>query len=557
MADAIDNIEIGGRNLILNTATPTEIGASDYAYNYKRIYSELVQGETYTFSAEITLSGTEYLRVSIRPYNFDTATDGGIYSLVADGSRVSQTFTVTTNTPYLLIYAGVAGYTNNISAVYSNIKLERGNKATDWTAAPEDLESRVTTAESRIDQNDSSITAAVTRVTANETSIASLQATADSLTSRVSSAQADIDNLSIGGRNLLKNSRHINLYSNNSNLYPITGEILTEDDREFTRYTRTETDMNPTTFSAYSIIPISSFTEHLAGIEITSSYLIRCSHETTTSTMHTLVIDGTNYYLIDSAANLPISNEWTRISNTVTISQDYDDSNVVLLRFNPYNIPIPDSEIDNFYIDVCEWKVEKGNRTTDWTPAPEDMATAKDTETAQTTADTALETATSAETLVQQLSDSISMLVTDGNGTSLMEQTDSGWTFSTAEIQTNVSDVSEGLNTLTNELGNTNSTVDVLQQAVDDLGEIADYVKIGTYEDEPCIELGESDSDFKLLITNTRILFMEGSSIVAHITNQSLHIKKAVVEEELQQGGFVWQVRSNGNMGLVWKGASG
>lgn len=87
-----------------------------------------------------------------------------------------------------------------------------------------------------------------------------------------------------------------------------------------------------------------------------------------------------------------------------------------------------------------------------------------------------------------------------------------------------------------------------------DLGFIGDYVKITTYEDEPCIELGETDSDFKLLITNTRMLFMEGADVIAHISNQSLHIKKAVIEEELQQGNFIWKVRANGNMGLMWKG---
>lgn len=90
--------------------------------------------------------------------------------------------------------------------------------------------------------------------------------------------------------------------------------------------------------------------------------------------------------------------------------------------------------------------------------------------------------------------------------------------------------------------------------SLSELGAIGEYVKIGTYEDEPCIELGERDSDFKLLITNTRILFMEGNSVPAYITNQSLHIKKAVIEEDLQQGGYVWKVRSNGNMGLIWKG---
>lgn len=96
--------------------------------------------------------------------------------------------------------------------------------------------------------------------------------------------------------------------------------------------------------------------------------------------------------------------------------------------------------------------------------------------------------------------------------------------------------------------------VDGSPHSLADLGVIGDYVKITTYEDEPCIELGETDSDFKLLITNTRMLFMEGADIVAHVSNQSLHIKKAVIEEELQQGEFVWKVRANGNLGLMWKG---
>ena len=94
------------------------------------------------------------------------------------------------------------------------------------------------------------------------------------------------------------------------------------------------------------------------------------------------------------------------------------------------------------------------------------------------------------------------------------------------------------------------------QRSIADLGVIGEYVKISTYEGEPCIELGESDSDFKLVITNTRIMFMEGNDLPAYINNKSLFIKKAVIEEELEQGGFIWKARSNGNLGLIWKGVS-
>lgn len=166
----------------------------------------------------------------------------------------------------------------------------------------------------------------------------------------------------------------------------------------------------------------------------------------------------------------------------------------------------------------------------------------------------AQETATYAESLIKQLADNISMLITDGNNTSLMTQTEDGWVFSTSTLQSAIDSASEGLENLTNEVGNTANTVDILQQAVDDLGVLTDYIAIGSYEDEPCIELGETDSEFKLRITNTKVIYTEGTAVLAYFNNQSMYIKRAVVEEELQQGGFVWKVRNNGNMGLVWKG---
>ena len=82
--------------------------------------------------------------------------------------------------------------------------------------------------------------------------------------------------------------------------------------------------------------------------------------------------------------------------------------------------------------------------------------------------------------------------------------------------------------------------------------ELPDYIGL-TRITEPCIELGQRDSDFKMVITNTRILFLEGDTIPAYINNQALNIDKAVIDNELQIGGFVWKKRANGNVGLMWK----
>lgn len=212
--------------------------------------------------------------------------------------------------------------------------------------------------------------------------------------------------------------------------------------------------------------------------------------------------------------------------------------------------------ISDSYIWISSMKLERGNKSTDWSPNPSDMATSDEVNLAQATAEEAESKASNAQTLIAQLSDSISMLVTDGNGTSLMTQTEDGWTFSTATIQDLVNKVSDNLNTLTEDVGGVSGTVELIKQSVNDLEEIAEYVNITTYEDEPCIELGEADSDFKLRITNTRMMFTEGSTVLAYFTNQAFNSKKVVIEEELQQGGFVWKVRSNGNLGLTWKGGN-
>ena len=160
------------------------------------------------------------------------------------------------------------------------------------------------------------------------------------------------------------------------------------------------------------------------------------------------------------------------------------------------------------------------------------------------------------ETIISQLSDSISMLVTDGNGASLMTQTENGWTFSMKETEDTISGITSSLNTLQQETGNTNATVSALEQAVADLETTAEYVRIGTWESEPCIELGESGSDYSLMITNTRILFRVGSSTPTRVTTYGLDTDNISVTGEIRQGEWIWVRRTNGHYSLMWKEVS-
>lgn len=214
-----------------------------------------------------------------------------------------------------------------------------------------------------------------------------------------------------------------------------------------------------------------------------------------------------------------------------------------------------------FYIYNAQ--LEIGNKPSDWTEAPEDTdEEIQEVQTSANNANAAAEEAqegvSRAEAAIQLLKDSIAMLVTDENGTSLMTQDPSNgnWTFSMAQTQKTLEDMSAALAGLNEALGSVDDTVEALRGSMDNAETSLEWVRVDTYQDEPCVIMAESDSDFKVIITNTRMIYYSDSlGELATFTNQALNVKKAVIEEELQQGPFVWKLRSNGNMGLLWKGA--
>jgi hypothetical protein len=138
--DKINNLEVGGRNLLVNTIDDIiNDGSNDTDnYNFYTMYTDLKIGETYTFSAELTVEGSEDKRVSFAIFNQNERVLIRVGELVADSKRHSITFEVEKNTPNLLMYTGVYGSTAGVKATCHHAKLEKGNVATDWTPALED-----------------------------------------------------------------------------------------------------------------------------------------------------------------------------------------------------------------------------------------------------------------------------------------------------------------------------------------------------------------------------------------------------------------------------------
>lgn len=395
------------------------------------------------------------------------------------------------------------------------------------------VETRVINAETRIDQNKNAI---------------ELRATKTEVTTAINS-------IKVGGRNLIINSSFSEL--SDTDLYALDG--------------------NEVTFQSGLFGKDANFKLSV------SDYLIKNGRNK--------AITFSMEYYIESTINYGADFPWIGFELALLRSDATGGSNQYLDWYGVTTFPtdvtdkwvrhsvvryITDYDIDRaslyFYVRDAigtvkfrHPKIEFGTKATDWTPAPEDMATKAEAETAQDAADDALASCdsletrvTTSESTIQQLADSISMLITDENGSSLMTQTSTGWTFNIGGIADTLSQTADGLTDVSGDIDGINSAITNLNGLLNDIANKTAYIIMTTDDDgDPCIELGKEDNDFKVRITNTSVDFLQGSSPIAWINNNSLYIEKAIVRNELQIGespGFVWKTRSNNNMGLRWIG---
>ena len=58
---------------------------------------------------------------------------------------------------------------------------------------------------------------------------------------------------------------------------------------------------------------------------------------------------------------------------------------------------------------------------------------------------------------------------------------------------------------------------------------------------------------YELKLTKNRISFMLNDIEVAYISSNQLYITNSTVVQNLKIGGFTWEVRANGNLGLIYR----
>lgn len=220
VTDAVNNIEIGGRNLILNSDVWSSSGSTSTGVTASRedgvlkvisasgngnwqsfprenvIEANLNEGDAFTFSIEIkSEDGTKppaiYFKSGMGYYGFTG-------SVSTDYSWVYYTGIWKKTNPIQFHF----GWRQAIGTYYiRKIKLEKGNKATDWTPAPEDfnsdidaLETRVASAETSIEQNSTAISLRATKTEVSTAKSEAISAAATDATTKANAAKTDAVN---------------------------------------------------------------------------------------------------------------------------------------------------------------------------------------------------------------------------------------------------------------------------------------------------------------------------------------------------------------------------
>ena len=351
-------------------------------------------------------------------------------------------------------------------------------------------------------------------------------------------AKDAVDNMEIGGRNLFKWTGDM----------PITSTYNGPDGiSKFNGYGTIEATDNGVKLTFDDTNPNTSISIPLVydgcvdnGETITLSFDYR-GNITNPGSLYFLQRTSPNVYIsLNSIASLVVSEmDWQHYKATFSIANANERISYQVLLFYGVSQHTSDNWIE---VKKGSLKLEKGNKATDWTPAPEDSDSKL--------GDLRDEVTSSIDNISENVSDIGSMVggiqesQKDFLPTTLFEEYKTSIDTTTTEVNANfTADIEKLRDDLTAEVENRSA---LIRMAMENLGDT----------DEAGVEVGVSGSDLSSMFTNKRLVFLRNKVpiITMSADNEMLEIKSVEIKEELQLGGFQWSSRPNGNMGLAWIG---
>lgn len=369
------------------------------------------------------------------------------------------------------------------------------------------------------------------------------------------SVSSTLDGVEVGGRNLV---RYTNQGDKQWGVSPGNGtmtksaEVFTDLNNangvKFT-ITKQSTNWNYVQFRDNSLI---DYLLQNTGETYTITFDFKTSH---LGAISISVNDGSglNRIIDFGPYNVSLANKWIHISLTAkSVTATKSDQ---IIYFNTFKI----NQAGAATFKIANLKLEKGNKATDWTPAPEDVQSGIDdafnsANDANNKIDLITPDIEFSKAQIEVLNKSISSLVVDQNGGSLMTQTPDGWQFNIGAIQTGLDKAMSDVTEIKGDISGVTDLANKTGELVNSIDKKTAYINMSQdSEGAPVLELGRKEGLFKVRITDTAIEFLEGSQKIAYITNRQLYIQSSVVTDEMKIGagrGYIWKKRGNGNMGL-------
>ena len=218
------------------------------------------------------------------------------------------------------------------------------------------------------------------------------------------------------------------------------------------------------------------------------------------------------------------SKDWKLYSTTFVVGIKKDTPKVCFL-----------TRQDSATIYIKKIKLELGNKNTDWTPAPEDVDEAINTE--------RTERQSAIETKANEITSKVSETYVSNSAlnhykeevSTQFSQTKSDFTWS---INRSVADAKNEMN---GQISSVNGRLDGLKQTADNVNSYMSF-------DNDALTLGKSDSAFKTKITNQEWSIQKNGAKVTYINDQTMYITDGQFTQSLKVGSFGFVPRANGSL---------
>ena len=385
------------------------------------------------------------------------------------------------------------------------------------------ITSRVSNVESKTTTIDGKVTALDSRMTSAEQKItdkAIISTVTETIDQKVNTG---INNIKIGNRNLLFMDNIVN--------------------RDSSNFTKDGYTVSFTHNSEWQGIQFYNLRETLKlGVEYSLQYKIKKTSGTLTGIAQHC---DSQFEIIDFRVDGVLRNATSTVSDMGINDENW---HTCILRFKRKTdstesdanriMPQPNRGLTTVVsVEMKDFKIEEGNKVTDWNPSPEDVE--------KSISDTEKVLNGNIDSSVNSAKDDVLKNVGE-NYTAKDEFTSFSQTVNSKFEQTS-KDITATFTTAQNYTKEVDGKLQSFQETV------GTHIRFSSNG----IDLGKTNSPFTATLDNTKLAFKQDDTEVAYISNNKMYITQAEIKDSLRigtntTGFFTWVQSSSGNLSLKW-----